>query len=63
MAQPLWLKKYLIMKPEVKKIYSDLEDYLNFCRMELLPFNPGDMYNNKNNTWKQYTKEQSKRRR
>ena len=31
MAQPSWLKKYLRMKPEVSRIFADLEEYRQFC--------------------------------
>lgn len=31
MAQPSWLKKYLRMKPEVVKIFDELDDYRQFC--------------------------------
>ncbi len=27
------LKKYFVMKPEVTKIFDDLEAYHNFCRL------------------------------
>jgi len=62
MSNPVWLKKYLTMKPEVSKVFNDLEDYLNFCRFELLPFNQGDLYNNKNSNWKKYVKEVSNKK-
>ena len=32
------------MKPEVNKIFDDLEAYLDFCRFNLLPFNPAELY-------------------
>jgi len=38
MAQPLWLKKYLTMKPEVKQIYNDLDAWLNYCRFHMMQF-------------------------
>ncbi len=44
MANPSWLNKYLTMKPEVNKIFDDLDAYLDYCRFNLLPFNPADMY-------------------
>ena len=39
-----WRNKYLIMKPEVSKIFDDLEAYLDFCKWEMLPFNEADLY-------------------
>jgi hypothetical protein len=44
MAHPAWLNKYLTMKPEVSKIYDDLEAWLDHCRFNLIEFNPSDMY-------------------
>ena len=39
-----WLKKYLKMKPEVNKIFDDLEAYHNYCRMNMLKFDERDLY-------------------
>ena len=36
--------KYLRMKPEVAKIFDDLDAWLDHCRFNLLPFNPADLY-------------------
>ena len=44
MAQPAWLNKYLTMKPEVTKIFDDLEAWHDHCRFNLLPFVPSDLY-------------------
>jgi len=43
MAQE-WLKKYLRIKPEVHRIYEDLEQYHDYCRINLLNFNEADLY-------------------
>lgn len=43
MAQA-WLKKYLRMKPEVKKIFEDLEEWHDHCRWEMIRFEPRDLY-------------------
>jgi len=37
-------RKYLVMKPEVTKIFDDLAEYLDYCRIRLLKFDPKDMY-------------------
>ena len=47
MAQPKWLAKYLTMKPEVSKIFNDLEVWHDHCRLELIDFNPADLYKSK----------------
>ena len=47
MAQPKWLDKYLTMKPEVKKIFTDLEAWHDHCRLEMVGFDPADLYKSK----------------
>jgi len=42
---------YLQARPEIAKIFSDLEELLDFCRFELLPYNPSDLYNKKSRVW------------
>ena len=38
------IKKYLTMKPEVKKIFEDLEAYLEYCRDNMLKYDERDLY-------------------
>ena len=47
MAQPKWLAKYLTMKPEVSKIFNDLETWHDHCRFEMIDYNPADLYKSK----------------
>lgn len=44
MAQPAYIQKTLVMKPEVSKIFDDLEKWHDHCRFELIEFNPRDLY-------------------
>jgi hypothetical protein len=44
MALPNYVTKSFVMKPEVNKIFNDLEAWLDHCRMELIDFNPKDLY-------------------
>lgn len=44
MAQPTFIQKTLRMKPEVDKIFDDLDKWLDHCRFNLLPFVPSDLY-------------------
>ena len=44
MAQPNYIQKTLRMKPEVTKIFDDLDAWLDHCRFNLLPFEPKDLY-------------------
>lgn len=39
-----YLKKYLTMKPEVTKIFEDLEAYHDYCRFNMLKFDERDLY-------------------
>lgn len=58
MAQPAYIQKTLVMKPEVSKIFADLEEWLEHCRMELIEFNPADLYKSKE--YKLFVKEKNK---
>jgi len=62
MSQPAWIKKYLVMKPEVTKLFEAIEAYHNYCRWGLLPFNPADVNNMRSQNWKNYLKSQQKTR-
>ena len=44
MAQPAYIQKTLRMKPEVNKIFDDLDAWLDYCRFNLINFNPADLY-------------------
>lgn len=54
MAQPAWLNKYLTMKPDVEKVFDDLDAYLDFCRFELRDFNPAHLYDRSNINYRAY---------
>jgi len=43
-SQPVWLKKYLRMSPEVSKIYNDLDAWLNYCRFNMIKYDEADLY-------------------
>ncbi len=43
-SQPVWLKKYLRMTPEVSKIYNDLDAWMNYCRFRMIKFDEADLY-------------------
>lgn len=59
MAHPNYIQKTLVMKPEVSKIYDDLEEWLDHCRMELIEFNPADLYKSKE--YKAWARERDKK--
>jgi hypothetical protein len=54
MAQPTWITKHLTIKPEVDKIFNDLDSYLDFCRLELREFNPSHLYDKSNENYRAY---------
>jgi hypothetical protein len=56
MAQPNYIQKTLRMKPEVSKIFDDLDNWLDYCRFNLLNFEPKDLYRSKE--YKDFQREQ-----
>lgn len=44
MAQPNYIQKTLKMKPEVTKIFEDLEVWHDYCRFNMIEFKPSDLY-------------------
>lgn len=40
------------MKPEVIKIFEELEDYHDYCRFQLCKFDAADLFKSKN--WQQF---------
>ena len=45
---------YFESRPDIVKIFNDLEAYLDFCRFELMPFNEADLYNRDSYVWRAY---------
>lgn len=54
MANPKWLEKYLRTKPEVTRIFDDLEQYKDYCRLNMLRFDEKDLY--KSEQYKKFEK-------
>ena len=46
---------YFDNRPEIVKIFNDLEALHDFCRFELLPFNQADLYNRQSEVWTKFT--------
>jgi len=61
MALPTYIQKTLVMKPEVNKLFDDLEEWLDHCRLELINFNPADLY--KSREYKEWQREKNKQAR
>lgn len=47
-------KSYFESRPDIVKIFKDLESYLNFCRIELFPYNEADLYQKSSWVWRKY---------
>jgi len=56
MALPAYITKTLRMKPEVDKIFEDLDKWLDHCRLNLLKFDPKDLY--RSDSYRQFQREQ-----
>jgi hypothetical protein len=57
------LKGNITMKPQVEKIFDDLDRYLDFCRFELRDFNPAHLYNKDNENYRAFVNSQRPPRR
>lgn len=54
MAVPKYIEKYLRMKPEVAKLFDDLEQYKDYCRFNMLKFDERDLY--RSETYRKFEK-------
>jgi hypothetical protein len=56
MAQPYYIQKTLKLKPEVERIFDDIERWQDYCRFNLIKFDPADMY--RSNDYRRFQQEQ-----
>ncbi len=49
---------YFQSRPDVVKIFDDLDEWLDYCRFNLIDFNPKHLYKSKE--YKEWQKEKSK---
>lgn len=49
-------QSYFNKRPDIVKIFEDLEQFHDFCRMEMLPFNPAHLYKKEHFAWRNYEK-------
>lgn len=47
---------YFENRPDVVKIFDDLEKFHDFCRLELAPFDESHLYNRDSWVWRNYEK-------
>lgn len=44
MSVPNYIQRTLVMKPEVTKIFDDLDAWLDHCRFNLIKYDEKDLY-------------------
>ena len=54
MAKNYNVNNYFENRPDIGRIFDDLEKFLDFCRFNLLPYNEADLYNNRSAAWRDY---------
>ncbi len=47
---------YFSERPDIVKIFDDLDAFRDFCRLEMAPFNEADLYNRASWAWRNYEK-------
>ena len=47
--------KHFVMKPEVTKIFDDIDKYLEYCKENMLKFVERDLY--KSEQWRKFEKQ------
>ncbi len=45
---------YFENRPDVVKIFDDLDKLLDFCRIEMLPYDQADLYNRQSRVWQSF---------
>ena len=58
MAKNYKTQSYFADRPDVVRIFDDLEAFHNFCRMEMLDFNEAHLYNHSSYAWRAFEKSQ-----
>lgn len=53
---------YFENRPDIVKIFNDLESFLDFCRIEMHPFDEAHLYNRESWIWRNYEKAQRAKR-
>ncbi len=53
---------YFQSRPDIVKIFDDLESFHDYCRLELAPFDESHLYNRESWVWRNYEKSQRSKR-
>lgn len=48
--------KYFESRPDIVKIFDELEAFHNYCRMEMIPFNEAHLNNTASWEWRNFEK-------
>ena len=48
--------KYFENRPDIVRIFKDLEDFHDFCRFEMCNFDPADLYRKTSPIYREYLK-------
>lgn len=59
MATASWIKKHLTLKPEVKRVFDDLDLYRTFCVEQGRRFNESDLYNERSRIYQEFVSAQA----
>ncbi len=54
MAKINLVPNYFETRPDIVKIFEDLESYHDFCRFEMIDFNQAELYNRRSKNWQAY---------
>lgn len=47
---------YFDSRPDIVKIFEELESFLDWCRLEMAPFDESHLYNRNSWAWRNYEK-------
>ena len=53
------IKKGQGMKPEVAKIFDELDEYLDYCRFNLYKFDPSELFRSK--SWQKFNENRKRK--
>lgn len=54
MSNARWIKKHLVLKPEVERIFQDLEQYQKFCVERGRKFDEAELYDNRSRNYQDF---------
>jgi hypothetical protein len=53
---------YFASRPDIVKLFDDLESFHNYCRLELHPFDESHLYNRESWVWRNFEKSRRPKR-